>query len=68
MSSKTVFVDQHGKHAGEIGGVFFEIYEGLLVEVNGESVIVTSVDWEILEEATTCRIGIAPAPAELLAN
>jgi hypothetical protein len=68
MAPKTIFVDQHGEYAGEVARVFVQIYEGLLLDVNGECVIVTSVDWEILEDSTTCRLGIAPAPAELLAD
>jgi hypothetical protein len=66
MSAKTVFVHHDGEAAGEIGHIFVGVYEGLLLDVDGETVIVTSVDWDIAGESTTCRLGIAPAPAELL--
>jgi hypothetical protein len=65
---RTIFVDQDGAYAGEVERVFVPIYEGFLLDVNGASVTVTSVEWEILEDATTCRVGIAPTPAELLAD
>jgi hypothetical protein len=68
MSVKTVFLDQDGKYAGEVDRLFVPIYEGLLLDVSGESVTVTSVHWDLAPDSTTCRLGIAPAPAELLAD
>jgi hypothetical protein len=65
-ATKTIFLDADGNQLGEVPRIFAPMYCGLLFEVAGDPVTVTSVDWEITDESTTCRLGVAPTPLELL--
>jgi hypothetical protein len=66
MTTKTIFLDSEGNQVGEVPRIFMPVYRGLLFEIGDDAVTVTSVDWEITDESTTCRLGVAPTPLELL--
>src|SRR5262245_13536759 len=64
--SKTVFVDAGGRSVAEVPRLFVPIYEGMLFDLEDGCVMVTAVNWDLDADATTCRLDVVAAPAELI--